>query len=68
VSNDNKTDTYLGGQPLPSTTLPEDRALDLWWHATYWPQIEALLEFIDWANGYDDSFVIEANVELRNDE
>jgi hypothetical protein len=56
------------GEASSMSGTPEERGLDLWWHATYWPQIEILMNFMDWANGFDDSFVAEANVELRNDE
>jgi hypothetical protein len=72
----------VGGQPLPSTreladslqqefdegTAAVERGLDVWYHATYWPTIKAIMDFAALAQGYDESFVIEANTELRNDE
>ena len=70
----------VGGTPPSSTTppvrsddpysemVPAERGLDIWYHATYWPTIKALLDFAVLARGYDESFVVEANYELRNDE
>ena len=61
---------------IPPADAAAQRGLDHWWHAegaakphaTYWPQIKALMDFMEWADGYDQSFVTEANAELRNDE
>jgi hypothetical protein len=37
-------------------------------HVTYWWQIEALLKFEREVAAHERSFLLEANIELRNDE
>lgn len=37
-------------------------------HVTYWWQIEALLKFEREVAAHERSFLVEANIELRNDE